>query len=1075
MHLLKTSLCLAATAWALGSSAQAAIFKVGPDPQCDFDRLEPAIAEAGKLPGQMHWIRLSAGDYHGVSVAILGDLSIRGGYLDCSESAIQAGKSTLNGNGNDAVIYVVASPGVPMRVDLEHLVLQGGGRPEASDGGGLAVWGPAKVSIRHTDIQRNRAREGGGVHARSGAEVLLLEGSKIRYNAATYSGGGLFARASLVRMRAEEVVVHSNSAGLWGGGIALFEGAQLQVGSYGEPSMRLVSSAASIVGNSAPTGGGIFLTGAGTTVDAEELTIGANTAVIGGGLYAGAGAGVFMRRATGGVRCGPTMHCSAIRGNSADADGGAIHLTSNAVADLAHTRIDDNAGASVFSLDGGGMALDGATVSGNRLRGDAPATLRITAEPAYTRFVYVTELGNRISSSPATLAPLLAAAGPADIALAGSAFETGVSEELLSTGACNRAEITAAAYVDVARGNFRPLRSGPLADQCGTGAVEGRPLDAGYVARCSDVPGPEVPGPCDIGAFEAPPPELTHIDITGLLPAPGRADIYPGEPVAVRVLVLGTDTRPRPAVMRVNGDMGGESCETSDATSAGDRGLEFECTLHFTQPGAQTIGASYAGTQDHAGSATGLMVEVKRPAEATISVTGREPAGPTQVGSATRFDLRVTGGETPPTGTVTVDAGAGGQCDAVLDEGQGSCSLAALAPGMHEVTITYPGDTRHQPASTAYGELIVQGQADLRVQIDNHATHVGDSTIYDVHVFNDGPADAYDVALLVTTDAPVLDASWECVEDQGVPCDGKKEASDRWQARLPIPAGKAMHYRLSLQLAAGIAPVRTTATARLLPETADPSTDNNTATDGPDSRTPPSETTISVIGREPAGPTQVGSATRFDLRVTGGETPPTGTVTVDAGAGGRCNAVLAEGEGTCSLAALAPGIHNVTITYPGDTRHQPASTTDGDLIVQGQADLRVQIDNHATHVGDSTIYDVHVFNDGPADAYNVALLVTTDAPVLDASWECVEDQGVPCGDKQEGSDRWLADFPIPAGKAMHYRLSLQLAAGTASVHTAAAARLLPETADPSTDNNTATDGPDPRTPLSENIFESGFE
>lgn len=163
------------------------------------------------------------------------------------------------------------------------------------NGGGLVVAGNVEWHSRDTssEISGNRAQDGGGVLVMNGAYLLLLAPTNsaplaINNNQAAFGGGLMAYNAASVSVYGA-VVISSNRA-VFGGGVALSNMAAL----IARPTNGVgLDVAANIAGRA---GGGFWLVGHTTTVDALALTVRGNRAnnplsgTGGGGLWLESGA-----------------------------------------------------------------------------------------------------------------------------------------------------------------------------------------------------------------------------------------------------------------------------------------------------------------------------------------------------------------------------------------------------------------------------------------------------------------------------------------------------------------------------------------------------------------------------------------------------------------------------------------------------------------------------------------------------------------------------------------------------------------------------------------------------------------
>lgn len=322
-------------AWAqLGPS----VFRVGAfGAPCTHATLQAALADATNPFGTE--IRLADNQvYNGININIIGkDLSIIGGYTDCSASRPTTGvRTVLSGSvgSGDSVIEIVGGA-TRREVLLRNLEIRGG-EADADGGGGVEIDGNAIVTFDFLKIVDNVSGNGGGVHVSGVAqpvELRILGGTTyIGFygdgNIADGHGGGLYCEHASIHGEAN-LALYSNQATSDGGG-AFFDDCSFalvpppQIGAvstslfyvnynsasnggglWAQNGSQLVLHYAthSLSGNDAidldgaARGGGIGITGAATSLYAQRIRFAYNLAdatailigssAIGGGLYVG--------------------------------------------------------------------------------------------------------------------------------------------------------------------------------------------------------------------------------------------------------------------------------------------------------------------------------------------------------------------------------------------------------------------------------------------------------------------------------------------------------------------------------------------------------------------------------------------------------------------------------------------------------------------------------------------------------------------------------------------------------------------------------------------------------------------
>lgn len=228
----------------------------------------------------------------------------------------------------------------------------------------------AECTLRGFNIFGGRASYGGGGAFRSGTgalqDVLVVK------NNASSSGGGVYLSASSA-VHFESVVVSQNDAQISGGGIAI-------------QSSTLRHTELNVTLNSAPKGGGMFVSGVAeirenTTVGRTSLCFVADNVLtassgFGAGMYVDAGsqleASMFEFKggmaSTGGgvyVKSGSLqLSNSAIHNNSAQGSGGGIYIDANSALELINSTVYSNL---AYQLGGGIMSSGAPTGALNRV------------------------------------------------------------------------------------------------------------------------------------------------------------------------------------------------------------------------------------------------------------------------------------------------------------------------------------------------------------------------------------------------------------------------------------------------------------------------------------------------------------------------------------------------------------------------------------------------------------------------------------------------------------------------------------------------------------------------------------
>jgi len=126
------------------------------------------------------------------------------------------------------------------------------------------------------------------------------------------------------------------------------------------------------------------------------------------------------------------------------------------------------------------------------------------------------------------------------------------------------------------------------------------------------------------------------------------------------------------------------------------------CMLTSTTAGPVTVSAAYAGDVNNLPSADSAPYQID-PASSTTTIVSITPPGGSMIGQPYTVEVSVSGFGTP-TGTVTVDDGAGAMCTITLPAT--SCVLTSTAVGQTAISANYSGDNNNLPSSASQGYVI---------------------------------------------------------------------------------------------------------------------------------------------------------------------------------------------------------------------------------------------------------------------------------------------------------------------------------------------------------------------------------
>lgn len=203
-------------------------------------------------------------------------------------------------------------------------------------GGGLYILDG--VRLAGTQVFSNEAsRYGGGVYLDFGSDIsTLFDGTQIVSNTASEYGGGVYVAYEAATLNMNGGEISYNVAGIDGGGMYISEGAAILTGTQ-------------VVSNTARTdtghgGGGVYVDQPSATLSVDLGEINGNTALYGGGVYISQGSVTLQRT-------------KVLRNTVPDNDGGGVYVDqATALLNVSGGEISDNmagyAGGGVYIRDG---------------------------------------------------------------------------------------------------------------------------------------------------------------------------------------------------------------------------------------------------------------------------------------------------------------------------------------------------------------------------------------------------------------------------------------------------------------------------------------------------------------------------------------------------------------------------------------------------------------------------------------------------------------------------------------------------------------------------------------------------
>jgi predicted outer membrane repeat protein len=342
---------------AVGITPKIWVGDVATDSQCGANSIQAAIDSVTcpntkiYITGE-HLYTKQALNIQGKSLSLVGSTDVCGVVPANPTDVVR----TISGKGQTSSSVITI--GGSSAVTLDGIEITGGQISESSSGGGIFFDGTGSLTLIDTLIFGNSAGYGGGINmSPSGggdATLTIGSGTVIEENTAQHSGGGILVSFNTrLFMLADNSTVLLNTAGEYGGGIAIAGPARADIGSPG-----FGVSGTPVTLNTAAYGGGIAIVAQPTgspsagsavarifsTSATSPVSINNNTATSqGGGIYLQGHADEHLNSAT---LCGFEFNIN----NNTAPDGAAIFATGQAAGQGAN--VDDD---TFVQLNGGGV------------------------------------------------------------------------------------------------------------------------------------------------------------------------------------------------------------------------------------------------------------------------------------------------------------------------------------------------------------------------------------------------------------------------------------------------------------------------------------------------------------------------------------------------------------------------------------------------------------------------------------------------------------------------------------------------------------------------------------------------
>ncbi|MEA3335431.1 MAG: S8 family serine peptidase [Chloroflexota bacterium] len=493
---------------------------------CTYSTLQSAVdaANSGDI------IRVEGRTYTGSAATVninSKSLTIKGGYdSTCTTQGTSA--TVLDGTGQGDSIFEIygGTPGsVSVIIDLFQIT---GGETDSNHGGGIELSDGHQVELQRTTVSENTSDQGGGVFMEPDTTLILDDQSGLLKNTSTGDGGGVYCSDSSIEVRGDSFIgfwlfaSFGNDADGNGGGLYLDNCDLLLDGNSG-------ASMAGVIDNSASNGGGVYAINA-SRIDlrgGKARVAGNRATTYGGGLYLASGSDVWVDNGAinentsgssgGGVYgtgsgttvdldssdayfCGEAR-CAQLNDNtSTSAHGGGAFVAAGAKLDLESVYVEGNQAGSLGSGiygrgDGTRVLVDSAMLTGGHAGSDYAFRLHNFAGGAPTAWVRSSTVAGNSGHSEGAFGINTSARLDADALVVwdntGSALVAGPGDTTIDCSILqvdfpgNKNEVQDPQFLDPANGNYHIRRDSPAVDHCDSGFSR----DIDYEVRPYDVPG----------------------------------------------------------------------------------------------------------------------------------------------------------------------------------------------------------------------------------------------------------------------------------------------------------------------------------------------------------------------------------------------------------------------------------------------------------------------------------------------------------------------------------------------------------------------------------------------------------
>ncbi len=225
-----------------------AFVTVGPTNDCDYNNLEAAYNDNDAI------MRVTSQSTYSEVFIIEKTKFIFGGYDTCAD----AENNTLGTSKSKWRLGVNIEANLPALsiIFLDHFEIYDGSNNSFAGAGGIRVAGNSSLLLSNSNVHDNQSIEGGGIRVSGSAAKVTITNTTIENNTASENGAGVYCSDEAFFTMIGESAIENNSATFNGGGIYATDDCQISVLSGNTPNEL---TRYGILTNTAVRGGGVFM------------------------------------------------------------------------------------------------------------------------------------------------------------------------------------------------------------------------------------------------------------------------------------------------------------------------------------------------------------------------------------------------------------------------------------------------------------------------------------------------------------------------------------------------------------------------------------------------------------------------------------------------------------------------------------------------------------------------------------------------------------------------------------------------------------------------------------------------